>query len=41
MGENVTSLASSIDSMKATFKDHKRNVNSEVTTTTSEMEKEM
>ena len=41
MEEKVTSLASSIDSMKATFKDHKRNVNSDVTTTTNEMEKEL
>ena len=41
MEEKVTSLASSIDSMKATFEDHKRHVNSDVTTTTSEMEKEL
>ena len=41
MEENVTSLASSIDSMKAAFQDHKKNVNSKLTTTTSEMEKEL
>ena len=41
MGEKVTSLASSIDSMREAFQDHKKNVNSKLTTTTSEMEKEL